>query len=61
MNWGLTLTKGLVIGCLAAIGVVAADIQTIAPWWAGLAALAVEAIRDVIKTRFGSFAVSESE
>lgn len=55
MNWRLTLAKGLVVGALAALGVVAADIQAVAPWWAGLGVLAIETVRDLIKARFGSF------
>ncbi len=55
MNWKLTLTKGLVVGALAVLGVVAADIQISSVWWAGAAALIIEGVRDLLKTRFGSF------
>lgn len=55
MDWKLTLTKALVVGALAALGVVLADIQSVSFWWAGLAAMGIETIRDLIKTRFGSF------
>ena len=56
MNWRLTLTKGLVVGALAALGVWAADIQSVSAWWAGAAVLAIEAARDLIKAKFGVFA-----
>jgi len=58
VNWKLTLTKGLVVGALAALAVWAADIQAVSAWWAGAAALVLEAVRDAIKSRFGSFAPS---
>ena len=55
MNWKLTLAKGLIVGGLAALGIWAADIQAVSAWWAGAAVLAIEAVRDLIKARFGSF------
>jgi len=55
LNWKLTLTKGLVVGALAALGVWAADIQAVSAWWTGAAVLAIEAVRDLLKSRFGSF------
>ena len=54
-NWQLTLTKGIVVGALAALGVVLGDIQSVPAWWAGLAALGIETVRDLIKSRFGTF------
>ena len=54
-NWQLTLTKGIVVGALAALGVVLGDIQSVPAWWVGLAAVAIETVRDLIKARFGSF------
>jgi hypothetical protein len=56
MSWKLTLTKGLVVGALAALGVWAADIQSVSAWWAGIGVLAIEAARDLIKAKFGVFA-----
>jgi len=56
LNWKLTLTKGLVVGALAALGVCAADIHSVSAWWAGAAVLAIEAVRDLIKAKFGVFA-----
>jgi hypothetical protein len=56
MNWKLTLTKGVVVGALAMLAVTLADIQAINVWWAGGAALLVEAVRDIIKQAFGKFA-----
>lgn len=58
MNWKLTLTKGLVVGALAALGVWAADVHSVQAWWAGAAVLAVEAVRDLVKARFGRFVPS---
>jgi len=58
LNWKLTLTKGLVVGALAALGVWAADIHAVSAWWAGAAVLAIEAVRDLLKSRFGSFVPS---
>jgi hypothetical protein len=58
MNWRLTLTKGLVVGALAALGVWLGDVQSVSAWWAGLAVLGIEAVRDLIKARFGSFVPS---
>jgi hypothetical protein len=55
MNWRLTLTKGLVVGALAALGVWLADVQSVPAWWAGLTVLGIEAVRDLIKAQFGSF------
>ena len=54
-DWRLTLVKGAVVGALAALGVVLADIQSVSAWWAALAALSIETVRDLIKSRFGSF------
>ena len=54
-NWQLTLTKGIVVGALAALGVALSDIQSVPAWWAGLAMLGLETVRDLIKSRFGSF------
>jgi hypothetical protein len=65
VNWYLTLIKGAVIGALAMLGVYIGDVQHIQavqgipPWWAGLAVMALETIRDLIKTRFGSFVPKE--
>ena len=58
MNWRLTISKGLVVGALAALVVWGADIQSVNAWWAGAAVLAIEAVRDLIKARFGSFVPS---
>jgi len=58
VNWKLTLAKGLVVGALAALGVWAADIHAVSAWWAGAAVLAIEAVRDLLKSRFGSFVPS---
>ena len=58
MNWKLTLTKGLVVGTFAALGVWATDIQAVSAWWAGAAVLGIEAVRDLVKSRFGSFVPS---
>jgi len=61
MNWQLTLTKGLVVGALAAIGVWIGDAKglevagNVPPWAAGIAVLILEAVRDTVKSRFGSF------
>ena len=54
-NWQLTLTKGVVVGALAALAVFLADIHSVQGWWVGLAAVAIETVRDLIKSRFGSF------
>ena len=59
MNWKLTLSKGLVVGALAALGIWAADVPTVQIWWGGAAVLALEAVRDLIKARFGSFVPKE--
>ena len=59
MNWKLTLTKGLVVGALAALGVWAADIQAVSAWWAGAAVLGIEAVRDLIKAKFGAFSTPQ--
>jgi len=56
VNWKLTLTKGLVVGVLAMLAVTLADIQAIHAWWAGGAALLIEAVRDLIKAAFGKSA-----
>ncbi len=56
LNWKLTLSKGLIVGALAALGVWAADIQSVSAWWAGIGVLAIEAARDLIKAKFGAFA-----
>lgn len=55
MNWRLTITKGLVVGALAMLGVWLTDIQSVSAWWAGAAALLVEAVRDGIKSAYGAF------
>jgi hypothetical protein len=55
LNWKLTLSKRLVVGALAALGAWAADIHSVQAWWAGIGVLAIEAVRDLIKARFGSF------
>ncbi len=60
MNWQLTLTKGLVVGALAALAVWATSIQGVQAWWAALAAVGIETARDLIKTRFGSFVPATS-
>lgn len=59
MNWKLTLTKGLVVGALAALGVWIVDMQSFSAWWAGAAVLAIEAVRDLIKARFGAFSAPQ--
>jgi hypothetical protein len=59
LNWKLTLAKGLIVGALAALGIWAADIQAVSVWWAGGTVLALEAVRDLIKARFGSFVPKE--
>ena len=56
VNWRLTLTKGLVVGVLAALAVWATDLHGVSAWWAGLAVLAIEAVRDIVKSHFGTFA-----
>jgi len=55
LNWKLTLSKGLVVGALAALGIWAVDANSVQAWWGGAAVLAIEAVRDLIKARFGSF------
>jgi hypothetical protein len=54
-DWRLTITKGVVVGTLAALGVALSDIQSVPAWWVGLAMLGLETVRDLIKSRFGSF------
>ena len=54
-NWQLTLTKGAVVGALAALAVMLSDIHSVQGWWVGLAAVVIETVRDLIKSRFGSF------
>ncbi len=56
MSWKLTLTKAVVVGALAMLGVVLLHIQGISAWWAGGAVLLVEGVRDLIKAAFGKFA-----
>lgn len=55
MDWKVTLTKGAVVGGLAALAVMLVDIQSVQGWWVGLAAVAIETVRDLIKSRFGNF------
>jgi hypothetical protein len=55
LNWRLTLIKGLVVGGLATLAIWGANIQGVEAWWGGLAAVGIETVRDLIKTRFGSF------
>jgi len=55
MDWRLTITKGLVVGALAALAVMLSDIHSVQGWWVGLAVVGIETVRDLIKSRFGSF------
>ena len=55
MDWRLTLTKGAVVGALAALAVMLSDIQSVQGWWVALAGVAIETVRDLIKSRFGRF------
>jgi len=54
-DWKLTLIKGAVVGALAALAVMLSDIHSVQGWWVGLAAVGIETVRDLIKSRFGSF------
>lgn len=62
MDWKLTITKGVVVGVLASIGVWIAEAQqvqavgNVAPYWVGLAIVALETVRDIVKDKFGAFA-----
>ena len=55
MNWKLTLTKGVIVGVLAMLAVWLGDVQGVQEWWAGLACVVIETVRDLIKTRFGGY------
>jgi hypothetical protein len=65
LNWKLTLTKGAVVGVLAALGVWIGDAQglqvagSVSPWWIGIAVVVLETVRDAVKTNFGAFAPKE--